>query len=92
MTRLDPSGLPTFLRRYRFTGGRLRGLRLCRAAGGPPTIDLRLAVRTALRDLGTEPISVRIHLRLVGVEEYRFQKRPGTPADGIPGWARSDNT
>jgi hypothetical protein len=84
MTRLDPPALASFLRRYRFAGSRLRGLRVRSTTDGLPTIELRLAARTALRDLGTEPRPVRLRLRLVGVEEYRFQKRPGTPSGKVP--------
>ena len=42
-------------------------------------VELRLVVRESIRDLGTEPKRVRLVLRLEGVEEFRFQMRPGQP-------------
>jgi hypothetical protein len=83
MERLYPADLPSFLRRYKFAGGRLRRVRLRSGAQGALSVELLLTVRTALRDLGTEPRPVRLRLRLDGVEEYRFQKRPGVAADRI---------
>jgi hypothetical protein len=82
MNRLEPAELASFARKYRFAGGRLRRVRL--RAGRELSVELLLSVRTALRELGTEPKPVRLKLRLDGVEEYRFQKRPGTSAGRIP--------
>lgn len=79
MNRLTPAELPAFLRRYRFPGGRVRGVRLVNRAEKDVAVELRLVVREALRDLGRTPQRVRLVLRLEGVEEYRFQMRPGQP-------------
>jgi hypothetical protein len=82
--RLDPADLASFARRYRFAGGRVRRVRLRAGRQGALAVELLLTVRTALRELGTEPKPVRLRLRLDGVEEYRFQKRPTAAAGRIP--------
>ncbi len=84
MNRLDPAELATFARRYRFAGGRVRRVRLRAGRPGELSVELLLTVRTALRELGAEPRPVRLRLRLDGVEEYRFQKRPAAAAGRIP--------
>ncbi len=83
MDRLPPADIPSFLRKYRFAGGKLRRVRLRYAGAGKLAVELVLTARTALRDLGTEPRPVRLRLRLEGVEEFRFQKRPSAPAGRI---------
>lgn len=84
MNRLNPADLPAFLRKYRFAGGKLRRLQVRQGKSGTLAVELVLSVRTALRDLGSDPRPARLRLRLDGVEEYRFQKRPGTPGARIP--------
>jgi len=79
MNRLTPAELPQFLRRYRFPGGRVRRVRLVHRGEKDVAVEVRLIVREAIRDLGTEPKRVRLVLRLEGVEEFRFQMRPGQP-------------
>jgi hypothetical protein len=79
MNRLTPAELPQFLRRYRFPGGRVRRVRLMHRGEKDVAVELRLVVREAIRDLGAEPGRVRLVLRLEGVEEFRFQMRPGQP-------------
>lgn len=79
MNRIPPQDLPQFLRRYRFPGGIVRGVRIANSAKNGTTIDFRLTVRLAIQDLGAEPKKVRVNLRLVGVEEFRFQMRPNLP-------------
>jgi hypothetical protein len=79
MNRLTPSDLATFQRKYRFAGGRLRRVRARYAAGGI-TLDLLLTVRPAK----AEATPVRLRLRLVGAEEFRFQKRPTAAAGAVP--------
>jgi hypothetical protein len=79
MNRLTPAELPQFLRRYRFPGGRVRRVRLAHRTEKDVAVELRLVVREAIRDLGAEPKRVRLVLRLEGVEEFRFQMRPGQP-------------
>ena len=54
MNRLEPAELASFLRKYRFAGGRLRRVRLRAGRGGTLSVELLLAVQTALRDLGTD--------------------------------------
>jgi hypothetical protein len=79
MNRLTPAELPAFLRRYRFPGGRVRRVRLVHLTDNEVAVELRLVVREAIRDLGSTPKRVRLVLRLEGVEEFRFQMRPGQP-------------
>jgi hypothetical protein len=79
MNRLTPAELPQFLRRYRFPGGRVRRVRLVHRGEKDTAVELRLVVRESIRDLGAEPKRVRLVLRLEGVEEFRFQMRPGQP-------------
>lgn len=84
MNRLNPAELTSFARKYHFANGRLRRVRLRAGRGGTLSVELLLTVRTALRDLGTDPKPARLKLRLDGVEEYRFQKRPGMTGGKIP--------
>ncbi|MDB5310632.1 MAG: hypothetical protein JWO38_4834 [Gemmataceae bacterium] len=79
MNRVQPQDLQQFLRRYRFPGGRLRGVRVSHAGEKGTAVEFRLAVREAIKDLGTESKRVRLKLRLGGVEEFRFQMRPNLP-------------
>lgn len=79
MNRIYPNDLPQFLRRYRFPGGRIRGVKAASRSEKDLAVEFRLVVREAIRDLGTEPKRVRLKLRLEGVEEYRFQMRPNLP-------------
>ena len=79
MNRVAPHELTAFLRRFRLPGGRVRGVRVVNRSGKEVAIEFRLVVREAMKDLGSEPKPVRLTLRLEGVEEYRFQMRPGQP-------------
>lgn len=79
MNRLALSELPQFLRRHRFAGGRLRGIRVAHSKQHGTIVQFNLAVRETIKDLGIEPKLVRLKLRLSGVEEYRFQMRPNLP-------------
>lgn len=79
MIRIEPQDLSQFLRRFRFPGGRVRGVRVSNSAKTGTTIEFRLTVRQSIQDLGAEPKKVRVKLRLTGVEEYRFQMRPNLP-------------
>ena len=77
MTRLYPSDLAAFARRYRFAGGRLR--RLAVRFRGPDDVSVRfeLLVRPTAKGLGDDaPPPVRVRFRVDGVDEFRFQKRP----------------
>lgn len=80
MTPLEPSGLAQFARGYHFPAGKLKRVRLRHQGARGLDIDVVLQVRTAIRDLGVEPRVVRLRLRFLDVEEYRFQKRPGIAA------------
>jgi hypothetical protein len=79
MNRVPPAELPQFLRRYRFPGGRVRRVRVVNTSEKDVAVELRLVVREAIRELGTDPNRVRLTLRLEGVEEFRFQMRPNQP-------------
>jgi hypothetical protein len=83
MTNVPSHELPAFLRRFRFPGGRIRGVRLLNGSQKRIAVEFRLTVREALKDLGTDPKNVRLVLRLGGVEEYRFQMRPNMPKSKI---------
>jgi hypothetical protein len=83
MNELNPSELASFARKYRFAGGKLRSVRV-RHRGGRAAVEVVLAVRTAIRDLGEGPAPVRLRLRLSDVDEYRFQKRLGVTAGKVP--------
>jgi hypothetical protein len=84
MNPLSAAELPAFLRKYRFAGGRLRRVRVRHRGPDRTEIEVVIAVRTAIRDLGTEPEPVRLKLHLADVEEFRFQKRPGGKAGKVP--------
>ena len=73
---IQPQELAQFLRRYRFPGGRVRAVRIRNSSEKNVAVEFRLAVRTAIKDLGAEPKPVRLKLRVVGVEEFRVQMRP----------------
>ena len=79
MNRLQPHEFAKFLRSYRFVGGVLRGVRVRHAGPREVSVEFRVRVREAITDLGKEPRQVRLTLRLAGVEEFRFQMRPGQP-------------
>lgn len=79
MTPLKPHDLAAFLRRFKLTGGRVRGVRVSYPTAREATVEFRLAVREAILDLGTEPRTVKLRLRLTGVDEFRVQMRPGQP-------------
>lgn len=71
-TRLAPHDLVAFTRRFRLAGGRLRRVRLRTPKGKAVAVELHVTASE-----GGKP--VRLVLRLEGVEEYRFQMRPGQP-------------
>jgi hypothetical protein len=72
MNDLTPTNLHAFLKRFQFRGGRLRAFRI-RTGSESTTASVRLFVRDAQTN---KP--VRLRLVFDGVEEYRFQRRPGT--------------
>lgn len=84
MKRLETNAIAKFQRDYRFTGGQLRRVKIATKSSGQVAILLELNVRQSLKDLGSRPETVRLRLRLDGVEEFRFQKRIGTQSGRIP--------
>ena len=84
MKRLTTAEIPSFLKAYRFAGGKLRRLRVRYGPGDQLSLELLLVVRPALKNLGTEPKPAKLHLKLDGVEEFRFAKRPSVTAGKIP--------
>lgn len=83
MKRMSASEIATFQRQYRFAGGRVRRLRIHCSNPDEPTAELVLLVRSPIRNLSDQPQSVRLKLRVVGVSEFRFQKRPTHPTGKI---------
>ena len=77
MNRVHATDLPRFLRQFKLTGGLIRGVRLKHAAEKAATVEFRLTVREPIVKLGDKPKKIKLTLRLGGVEEYRFQMRPG---------------
>jgi hypothetical protein len=77
MNELTPGNLHAFQKRFQFAGGRL--LRFCvrPRLQEASAAEIRLKVRDAQSNS-----DIRLRLELVGVEEYRFQRRPG------PGFVR----
>jgi hypothetical protein len=72
MNELTTGTVHQFLKRYGFRGARLRAFRVRNGTADAATAEVRLTVRAA--DTG-QP--VRLHLLFGGVEEFRFQRRPG---------------
>jgi hypothetical protein len=84
MQTLSAEDLPAFTRQFRFPGARLRRVTLTQRRGEDPALELLLIVRTATKSLGDVAEKAVLRLRFEGVEEYRFQKRPGTDGGRIP--------
>jgi hypothetical protein len=83
MNRLSATELNTFTRKYRFAGGRLRQLKVKYGNAEDFTVDWVVACKTAVRDLNVEPTVVKVRIQVVGVEEFRFQKRPTLSSGAI---------
>jgi hypothetical protein len=77
MKTLYPSDIPEFLRQFRFNAVRLRRLRFQMNSQGDMTADAHVIVKKQSSTLNTTGATVILHLHMIGVEEYRFQKRPG---------------
>jgi hypothetical protein len=73
--RLNPQDVAAFLRKYRLNGGRIRRVRVRYQKGREVGVEFHLTVRTGATPADAKP--VRLVLRLAGVEEFRFQMRPG---------------
>jgi hypothetical protein len=78
MTTLYPTDIPAFLRQYRFTGSRLKRFKYGIDANGDSILDVVLLTKKAMQSLNTPSERVILRIRFQGVEEFRFQKRPGT--------------
>lgn len=76
--RIGPNDLPRFVREYRLVGGRIRRIRVL-YSGKETAVEFHVSVREALKNLGVDPRTVRLVLRLEGVSEFRFQMRPNQP-------------
>src|SRR5262245_22830471 len=72
MNELTPGNVHAFLKRFQFRGGWLRRFRVRNKSADSTTGEIRLTVRDTE---SSQP--VRLRLRFDGVEEYRFQRRPG---------------
>lgn len=79
MNPVTPNDLPALLRKYRLAGGRVRRVRVLYPKPREVAVEFHLTVTEGVKDLASEPRRVRLVLRLEGVEEFRFQMRPGQP-------------
>lgn len=70
-TEITPESLHQFLRKHPLRGGRLRAFRVAARPGDDSRAVLRIAVRAG-------EAAAKLSLRFEGLEEYRFQRRPGT--------------
>ena len=77
MNRVHATDLPRFLKQFRLTGGAVRRVTFRHTTEKSASVEFRLTVREPIVKLGDKPKKVRLTLRLDGVEEYRFQMRPG---------------
>ena len=78
-TRVSPHEIPALLRKYRLPGGRVRRVRVLYPRPKEVAVEFHVSIREPVKNLGSEPKSVRLVLRLEGVEEFRLQMRPGMP-------------
>jgi hypothetical protein len=72
MEQLLPAQIPQFLKRFRFRGGLLQRFQIRNRSANQSSGRLSIV---ALDDNGNA--RVRLRLEFDGVEEYRFQRRPG---------------
>lgn len=72
MNELTHANVHTFQKRYQLRGGRLQRFAIRTRPGHASTGDIRLIVREFATN---QP--VRLRLSFKGVQEYRFQRRPG---------------
>jgi hypothetical protein len=72
MNDLTTGNVHQFLKRYQFRGSRLRRFRVRNTSADAARAEVRLTVRAP--DTGKP---VRLRLVFEGVEEFRFQRRPG---------------
>jgi hypothetical protein len=72
MEKLQPNQIATFLKRFHYLKGALRRFRVQNRSPQETRAELLLAVPD-----GDGTTKVRLKLALEGVEEFRFQRRPG---------------
>jgi len=72
MNELTHANVHTFQKRYQLRGGRLQRFAIRTRPGDSSTGEIRLLVR----EFATNK-PVRLRLTFEGVQEYRFQRRPG---------------
>ena len=73
MDKIQQSQIVAFMKRYRFRGGRLRRFRVQTQSAQRSSGEIVVSVRETESDK-----RLRLRLVLENVEEYRFQRRPGT--------------
>jgi hypothetical protein len=74
--RLQPQEIAGFLRRYRFSGGRIRHVRIRYPKPNVTAVEFVVSVEENAK-------KKRLLVSLEGVEEFRFQMRPGQPKSRI---------
>ncbi len=84
MNAITPHDLPTFLRRYRLTGGRIRRVRVLYPRPKEVAVEFHVTAQEAAKTAGTEPQKVRLMLRLEGAKNSDFRcgrtsRRRGSP-------------
>src|SRR5262245_4206935 len=72
MDRLQPSQIASFLKRFHFLKGSLLRFRVRNCSPRNACGDIVLSVRE-----GDDAKRVRLRLSFEGIEEFRFQRRPG---------------
>ena len=72
MNNLSSQQIALFLKRFPFRGGALRVVRIGNRSGSGTNATIIVSVLDAEANR-----RVRLRLRFDGVEEYRFQRRPG---------------
>jgi hypothetical protein len=78
MKSIYPSDIAEFARQFRFSVCRVKCVRLKNRSRGESTLDVILKVRKASSTLNQKTDGIKLHLVLQGVEEFRFQQRPGS--------------
>ena len=71
MNQIQPGQIVQFLKRFQFQGGALRRLRIRNISRQSSSAEVIVSIREA------NSKKVRLRIVLDGVEEYRFQRRPG---------------
>jgi hypothetical protein len=77
MKLLYATELADFSRNFRFSTCKVRRVRLIEHRRGEPTLIVLLSVRKASASLNTPGKVVLLKLEFTGVEEFRWQRRPG---------------